>query len=120
MGMTGEHLEAACQAPIYLQEEVRAKNGIERMALGQMMLAQGRTSWLSKLATKQTQPKALAVVLEGCERASLTYVRLMRAFQECRQPKNTYTTVSIGVGQANLGAQQLVQNIRERSVQKKI
>jgi hypothetical protein len=119
IGLTGKHLDAACEASLWLQEEVRAKNGIERMALSQMLLAQGRTAWLTQLATEQTQPQALAVALEACERASSTYMKLMRAFNEYRQPKNTGTTVSIGVGQANLAAQQLIQNIQKQSLQEK-
>ena len=117
MRVTGEHLEAACFAPMYLQEEMRAKNGIERMALTQMILAQGRTAWLSELSTRQSQPKSLAVVLEACERASSTFARLMRAFQEYRQQRNGGTKVSIG--QANLTAQQLVQNIQKQNTQEK-
>jgi hypothetical protein len=116
MGMSGEHLENALAASTYMELETRAKNGIERIALSQMVLAQGRTAWLSELATRQTQPKSLAVVLEACERASSTFARLMRVFHECRQPRSPVTTVSIGVGQANLAAQQVVQNVENQTV----
>jgi hypothetical protein len=120
MRLPDELLEAAGHALFDLHGEMRAKNGIERMALTQMIMAQGRTAWLTDLATKQNQPQALASVLEACEKASSTYMRLMRAFQEYRQPKLPSATVSIGVQQANLAAQQLVQNFPKENVHKNV
>jgi hypothetical protein len=102
--------DASWQAPLQFQQQMRAKDALERLAHTQILMAHARTAWLTKLATRQTDMKALAVILEACDRASSTFVKLMRATAEYRQPKTPPTTVSIG--QANVAHQQLVQNIQ--------
>jgi hypothetical protein len=102
--------EASWQAPLQFQQQMGAKDALERLAHTQILMAHARTAWLTKLATRQTDVKALAVILEACDRASSTFVKLMRATSEYREPKSPSTTVSIG--QANVAHQQLVQNVQ--------
>jgi hypothetical protein len=116
MGLKGEHLDAAYSAPLYFQKEMRPKDGLERLALTQLVLAEGRAAWLTKLATMQTNAKSLNAVLAACERATGTYVRLMRALSDYRQPMKG---ANISIGQANVAGQQLVQNIQNQRLKEK-
>jgi hypothetical protein len=83
-------------------------DALERLALSQLLLAHGRTAWLTKLLTDQSDAQSFGVISEACERATGSFVRLMRAFGEYRRPFSSGTSVSIG--QANLAHQQVVQN----------
>ena len=108
MGMTGDNLEAAVPAAFNFQQDMRPKDGLERLALSQALLAEGRATWLTKLATTLKDAKSLGIVLEACERATGTYMRLMGAIREYRQPSSQSTTVSI----ANVAhQQQIVQQV---------
>jgi hypothetical protein len=51
MGMTGDNLEAALPAAFNFQQDMRPTDGLERLALSQALLAEGRATWLTKLAT---------------------------------------------------------------------
>jgi hypothetical protein len=110
MSMPVELGDASWQAPLQFQQQMRAKDALERLAYTQILMAHARTAWLATLATRQTDVKALAIILEACDRASSTFVKLMRATSEYRQPKIPPTNVSIG--QANVAQQQVVQNIQ--------
>jgi hypothetical protein len=91
---------------------MRPTDALERLALSQLLLAHGRATWLTGVLTAQTNAQTFGVISEACERATGSFMRLMRAFSEYRQPKNPSTTVSIG--QANVAHQQIVQNVRKR------
>ncbi len=112
MALGQEQLEMAVPAVLSFQRQMRPKDALERLALTQALMAHGRVAWLTKLATSQTNVHALATINESCERASGTFVRLMRAIGEYRQPRDSSATVSIG--QANLAHQQIVQNIQKQ------
>lgn len=117
MGMSGEHLEMAAPAAFNFQQEMRPKDGLERLTLTQALLAHGRVAWLTKLATAQTNAHALGIIVEACERASGTFVRLMRALAEHRQPRSSSPNVSIA--QTNVANQQVVQNVQKMEGQHK-
>ncbi len=111
MSLGQELLDAASLAPVSLHEQMRPRDALERMALMQILLAHGRVAWHTKQLTAQTDAQSLGIISEACERASGTFVRLMRAFAEYRRPPTSGTTVAIG--QANLANQQMVQNIQK-------
>jgi hypothetical protein len=110
MGVSGELLDMATPAAFNFQQDMRPKDGLERLTLTQALLAHGRVAWLTKLATAQTNAHALGIIVEACERASGTFVRLVRALGEYRQPRNSSPNVSIA--QANVAHQQIVQNVQ--------
>jgi hypothetical protein len=110
MSITGELRDASWLAPTEFQKQMRPKDPLERLAHTQILMAHARTAWLSQLATRQKDVKALAIILEACDRASSVFAKLMRATSEYREPKSPTTTVSIG--QANVADQQFVQNVR--------
>ena len=110
MGLPQELAESTALATLTFQEEMCPRDALERLALSQMLLVHGRVAWLSKLLPAQADAGSLGVVSEACERALGSFLRLMRAFREYREPKNSSTTVSIG--QANVAGQQVVQNLR--------
>jgi hypothetical protein len=99
--------EAAAPATITFLEEMGPRDALERLALSQVLLAHGRTAWLTKSLTAQTSPDMFRVLSEACEHAAGTFVRLMRAFAEYRRPANNGTNVSIA--QANVAKQQVIQ-----------
>lgn len=109
MGLPQELADAVIPATISFQEEMRPRDALERLALSQLLLTHSRASWLSQLATAQKDPQALGIISEACERASGSFVRLMRAFREHREPKNPSTSVSIA--HANVAENQVVQNL---------
>jgi len=116
--MPPELLDAAGSGAIGFQHSMRPRDGVERLAISQMLLAHLRAAWLTHLLAREKDMKSFAAISEGCERAAGTFVRLMRAFREHREPKNSSTSVSIG--QANLAAQQVVQqHIQQPEVQPK-
>lgn len=109
MGLPQELAEATGPATLTFQEEMHPRDALERLALSQMLLVHGRVAWLSKLLPAQADAASLGIISEACERALGSFLRLMRAFREYREPKNSSTTVSIG--QANVAGQQVVQNL---------
>ena len=93
------------------------RDGLERLALSQALLAHSRASWLTRLLAKQTEATAVNAISEASERAAITLTRLMRALREYRAPR--IATVSIApVGQANLGHGQLIQNFLNQEAPK--
>ena len=82
-----------------------------------MLLVHGRVAWLSKLLPAQSDAASLGIVSEACERTLGSFIRLMRAIREHREPKNSSTTVSIG--QANVAGQQVVQNLMKEERREK-
>jgi hypothetical protein len=116
MSLTGDLLEAAAPAVLAFQERMRPTDALEELALSQALITHARAAWLSTLAIKQTNAQSLAVMNEAADRASSTFARLMRAIREHRKPTNPSTTVSIA--QANVAAQQIVQNIPGQESQK--
>jgi hypothetical protein len=97
---------------------MRPRDGLERLALSQALLAHSRASWLTRLLARQTDAASLNAISEASERAANTLARLMQAFREYREPRTA--TVSIAqVGQANLGHRQVVQNFFKQEVPKK-
>jgi hypothetical protein len=115
----GELCDLAAPAALTFIEDMRPKDGLERLALSQALSAHARACWLTELMTRQTDAVGLSAISEASERAANTLARLMRAFREYREPRNA--TVSIAqVGQANLGNGQLVQNLLKQEVSQKI
>ena len=118
-GGNHELCDLAAPAVLTFIEEMHPKDGLERLALNQALLAHSRASWLTQLMTRQTDAVGLSALSEASERAANTLARLMRALREYREPKGA--TVSIAqVGQANLGNGQLVQNLLKQEVPQKI
>jgi hypothetical protein len=114
---SGQPLEAAALGAVSFQEQMRPNDGLERLALTQALAAHARAAWLTQRLTAQTNPKSLGIISEACERAAGTFVRLMRAIAEYRQPRTSGATVAIG--QANLAHQQVVQTIQKQELQGK-
>jgi hypothetical protein len=114
----GELCDLAAPAALTFIEEMRPKDGLERLALSQALSAHTRACWLTELMTRQTDAVGLSAISEASERAANTLARLMRAFREYREPKGA--TVSIAqVGQANLGHSQVIQNSLRQEVSQK-
>ena len=109
MGLPQELAEATGPATLTFQEEMHPRDALERLALSQMLLVHGGVAWLSKLLPAQADAASLGTISEACERTLGSFIRLMRAIREHREPKNSSTTVSIG--QANVAGQQVVQNL---------
>jgi hypothetical protein len=114
-GGNEEFCDLAAPAALTFIGEMRPRDGLERLALSQALLAHSRASFLTQLMTRQSDAVTLSAISEAAERAANTLARLMRAFREYREPKEA--TVSIAqVGQANLGNGQLVQNLLKQKV----
>ena len=114
-----EFTALAGPAALNFVEEMCPKDGLERLALSQALLAHSRASWLTRLLAKQTDASAVNAISEASERAANTLTRLMRALREYREPRTA--TVSIAqVGQANLGHGHLIQNFLQQEVPKNI
>ena len=112
-----EFTALAGPAALSFVEEMCPRDGLERLALSQALLAHSRASWLTRLLAKQTEATAVNAISEASERAAITLTRLMRALLEYREPRAA--TVSIAqVGQANLGHGQLIQNFLNQEVPK--
>jgi hypothetical protein len=107
-------LEAAGLGAMGFQEHMQSKDGLEGLAISQLLVTHGRVMWLSKLLTEQTNTKAITAISASIDSALSTFVRLMRALDEYRRPRAANTTVSIG--QANVAGNQLVQNIQNQEV----
>ena len=114
MSLGPELLEAAGLGAISFQEHMQSKDGLERLAISQLLVTHGRVMWLSKLLTEQTKTKAIATLSASIDSALSTFARLIRALDEYRRPRGANTTVSIG--QANVAGNQLVQNIQNQEV----
>ena len=114
MSLGPELLEAAGLGAISFQEHMQSKDGLERLAISQLLVTHGRVMWLSKLLTEQTNTKAIATISASIDSALSTFVRLMRALDEYRRPRGPNTSVSIG--QANVASNQVVQNIQNQEV----
>jgi hypothetical protein len=117
MGLPQELAEATGPATLTFPEEMRPRDALERLALSQMLLVHGRVAWLSKLLPAQSDAASLGIISEACERTLGSFIRLMRAIREHREPKNSSTTVSIG--QANVAGQQVVQNLMKEERREK-
>ena len=117
MSLGPELLEAAGLGAISFQEHMQSKDGLERLAISQLLVTHGRVMWLSKLLTEQTSTKAITAISASIDSALSTFVRLIRALDEYRRPRAANTTVSIG--QANVAGNQLVQNIQNQEVKPK-
>jgi len=79
---------------------MQSKDGLERLAISQLLVTHGRVMWLSKLLTEQTNTKAITAISASIDSALSTFVRLIRAIDEYRRPRGPDTSVSIG--QANV------------------
>ncbi|MGA7626560.1 MAG: hypothetical protein WB630_16000 [Candidatus Acidiferrales bacterium] len=98
--------------------QAKGGNSLLQLAHTLALLAHGRAAWLTQRAAVQTDPRSLAVHLQACERATATFLQLMRAIDENRQLPafgdgrlDKKTDSKISIGQANVGGQHLVQNI---------
>jgi hypothetical protein len=111
----GELCDLAAPAALTFIEEMRPKDGLERLALSQALSAHARACWLTELMTRQTDAVGLSAISEASERAANTLARLMRAFREYREPKGAMVSIK-EVGQANWGDGQLVQNLLKQEV----
>jgi hypothetical protein len=109
--MGGGLLEGAgVGAGNFLVNQLRNSNPLLGLAHTLALLAHGRAAWLTQRAVVQTDPRSLAVHLQGSERATHTFLKLLDAINENGQTKNPGTKISIG--QANVAHQQVVQNLR--------
>jgi hypothetical protein len=114
MALPQELADAAGPGACAFLEAMPPRDPLEHLALSQLLLTHGRVAWLSKLLTAQAEPQSFAIVSDACEKALGSFVRLMRAFREYREPRNAGPTVSIS--QANLAQQQVVQNFSRQEV----
>ena len=60
MALGPELLEAAGLGAISFQEHIKASDGLERLAISQIVVTNARVMWLNKLLTEQTNTKAIA------------------------------------------------------------
>lgn len=116
MGLTSEPLDTAFRAGLSMMQQMRPRDPLERLALSQALMAHARVAWLTMVLARATPPE-LSVISEATERAAGTFARMMRAIAEHRQPRNSSAAVSIA--QANLGHQQIVQNVQTEKCQGK-
>jgi len=94
----------------FLVNQLQESDPLLGLAHNLALLAHGRAAWLTQRSVVQTDAHSLAVHLQGCERATSTFVQLMRAITENGQAKNPSARISIG--QANVAHQQVVQNLQ--------
>jgi hypothetical protein len=117
LAMDSEMRDAAALASLSFHKQMHPKDALERLVLGQILLAHSRTAWLTQLLVRQNDPQCLHTISEACERAAGTFGRLTRAFWEYRRPSAASAIVSIG--QANVAHQQVVQNLLKEEPKKK-
>ena len=86
----------------------KARDPVEEMLFGQMVLTYSRMAHLSGSADEQTNIKWATMMHEATDRAANTFRRQMLALAEYRRPPraNSFTAI----GQANIAQQQVVQN----------
>ncbi len=114
MAFGPELLEAAGLGAISFQEQIQCKDGLERLAISQMLVTHARVMWLSKLLTEQTNTKAIATISAAIDSGLSAFSRLLRALDERRRPLTGNTTFSIQ--QANVAANQAIQNIENKEI----
>lgn len=62
MSLGPELLEAAGLGAISFQERMQSKDGLEGLAISQLLVTHKRVMWLSKLLTEQTNTRAIATI----------------------------------------------------------
>src|ERR1700687_860687 len=73
MALGPELLEAAGLGAIGFQDQIQSKDGLERLAISQLLVTHGRVMWLSKLLTEQTSTKAIATISASIDRCLSTF-----------------------------------------------
>ena len=91
---------------------MKPRDVIEEMLIVQMAWTHARLARLSAVAMDQTQTQNVRVVNEAADRAANTFRRQMLALAEYRKPPRSDAFVAIK--QANVAAQQVVQNLEIR------
>jgi hypothetical protein len=114
MALGPELLEAAGLGAVGFQEQIQCKDGLERLAISQVLVTHARVMWLSKLLTEQTNTKAIATISAAIDSGLSAFSRLLRALDERRRPLTGNTTFSIQ--QANVAANQAIQNIENKEI----
>ena len=94
----------------FIMEPLGETDPLLSLAHNLALLAHGRAAWLTQKSVAQTDARSLAVHLQGCERATSTFVHLMDAIAKNRQAKKPSAKISIT--QANVAHQQVVHNVQ--------
>lgn len=90
-------------------ERMAPRDPMEEMLIQQAVLAHARVLHLTEYANRQERLEAVKVAHEYADRASNTYRRLMLALAEYRRPPRVGDSFT-SIRQANIAAQQVVQN----------
>ncbi len=109
-GMFAEPL--AQSAMLYVDDlidRMAPRDPAEEMLVVQLVLTHARVLHLTDAANRQERLDSIRTVHEYADRASNTYRRLMLALAEYRRPPRTGDTFAV-VKQANIAAQQVIQN----------
>jgi hypothetical protein len=107
---TGEGATAFVGA---IKESVRPRDVIEEMLCLQMAFTHARIAKLSLQAIQQVDRNNVQVVNDACDRAANPFRRQMLALGEYRRPPRSDAFVAIK--QANVAAQQVVQNVENQN-----
>lgn len=108
MGSDGS-LGVICTALDHVKQSMNAmkcRDPLEQTLVAQALLTHSRIVHLSNMACAATDPSAIEMLNDACDKASNTYRRQMLALQAYRQPKQPH----LAINQANIAHQQLVQN----------
>lgn len=92
-----------------IKESVQPRDAVEEMLVLQMLWTHARLAKLSAIANEQVQRANVRLVHDACDRAANTFRRQMAALSEYRRPPRG--DAFIAIKQANLAAQQVVQNV---------
>jgi hypothetical protein len=107
----GDHLldTAGVGAGKFIVDRIHETDPLQGLAHTLALLAHARAAWLTHQAVGEKDVRSLAVHLNGAERATNTYMQLMKAITEHQNAKTPNAKISIK--QANVAQQQIVQNI---------
>jgi DNA primase len=107
----GDHLldTAGVGAGKFIVGRLHETDPLQGLAHTLALLAHARAAWLTHQAVGEKDVRSLAVHLNGAERATNTYMQLMKAITEHQNAKTPNAKISIK--QANVAQQQIVQNI---------
>jgi len=90
-------------------ERMAPRDPVEEALVVEMLMAHVRVLHLTYLANQQTDLDALRITNEYADRASNTYRRLVKAFDEHRRPPRSGSSFT-AVQQANIAGHQVVVN----------
>ncbi len=110
-GLTNETIATAVQHGVDVDNSMKPRDALEKMLIEQALWTHARIAHLNDLAVGQQDRDALRIVNEAADRATNSFRRHMLALAEYRKPPRS--DVFTAIKQANIGGQQVIQNLQQ-------